>query len=244
MRKTFKIALSQLLLIFLAYHSGSAQTIDLKKLAVKKLHETIKSDRNDAGVELKDDHLYVDGKLIKISTTVENDLVRNGVFIFAVKFDTSLAGDRTFSVGSIGVGKDRNDAIETSVNEWVDYFGKAFARMLAGLVTKTTGDLEFYPGFMGVRGELPEGWLNGTNEMHDKFINVLTPLLRKTTGDPISVSIMVTNSDGVLTGECRINNEISTKLLDELKKLDWRTDKSFIFKQFYLVKRQPVARKK
>lgn len=43
---------------------------------------------------------------------------------------------------------------------------------------------------------------------------------------------------GVIDGECRIDNEVSQNLLNDLKKLDWPpSDEGFLFKQFYLIEK-------
>lgn len=242
MKKVLEIFALLSALICLAALSGAAQSTDLEKLAVNKLSEAIKKESKDVAFELKDGHLYVDRKLVTVSTVVEHDLVRNGVYIYAVRFDTTIGQGKTFSVGSVGVGKDKNDAIDNSLNEWVDYFGKALTRFWAGSGIKANDGFEFYPGFAGIRGEDPEGWLKGTVEMHDKLITALVPTLKDEAGELHSVSIMITSSDGVLSGECRIDNEVSGKLLERLKKLDWKTDKSYIFKQYYLVTRNRQAK--
>lgn len=93
---------------------------------------------------------------------------------------------------------------------------------------------------MGIRGSLPENnWLTGGDEMTKKIVNQMKEQITGETADliPIDIKLMI-GKNGIYDGECRISNQVSGPLLESLKLLDWPlSDKEFIFKQFYLIKK-------
>jgi hypothetical protein len=244
MKNKVRIVLFLTLFIGLGYREGSAQAVDLEKMAVEKLHKLI--DEDMAGnAKLKDSEIHVGQKRIRVSAAVEHEQTQDEAYIFAARFDTTLTGadDVVFTLGSIGIGKDKKDAMETSVDEWVSQFGKALSRMLSTSDPKSKDEMGIFPGFLGVRGKLPsKGWLDGTWEMQRKLAMVVIPIVRKMKGDLFAVDLMiVVEKEGHVRGECRLNNAVSQELMDEMKKLDWKSNTSFLLKQFYLIrKNEPI----
>lgn len=217
----------------------SINNFDTKPLS--KLFEAIKA-KNVENVELKKDEIVVGKSKIKVLTTVEYDGSNQGKWIFAVKYDTKLIDENEmiFTVGSIGIGSDKNDAEETSVDEWIALFGTAFSELLTKAEGNTIGDFKVYSGLMGIRGEKPsQSWIDGSPAMNKKIISVLLPMIKKSNKEINALNLMLSVSpNGEITGECRLNNEVSQEILTELKKLKWgKSQTGYLFKQFYLLKK-------
>lgn len=214
---------------------------DLNTKPLSKLFQIIKSKQGE-NIELKEDEIVVGKSKIKVSTTVEFDGIKQGKWIFAARYDTKLVdtSETTFTVGSIGIGSDKNDAEETSIDEWIALFGTAFSEMLTKPKGTAINDFNFYSGLMGIRGEKPsQSWIDGSSEMNKKIINALLPIIRKSSKEMNSLNLMLSvNPNGEIAGECRFNNEISQEVLTELKKLNWeKSQTGYVFKQFYLLKK-------
>jgi Family of unknown function (DUF6348) len=79
----------------------------------------------------------------------------------------------------------------------------------------------------------------GDDEMTRKIIGQLQEQIKNETTDiiPIDVKLMI-GKNGVSDGECRIDNKVSSQLLENLKKLNRpSSDEGFIFKRYYLIKK-------
>lgn len=232
------------LFLFTAFQNGKAQNApvgELEKKALAKLFEAVSNAKDGKDVELKADEIRIGKSKVKVSAALEFDAAHEGKWVFAVRFDTKLtdAKETIFTVGSVGIGTDRKDAVETSIDEWVGIFGAALARMLAkpdaGIVLD---NFVVFPGLMGIRGEKPAAsWIDGSPEMNKKIINAALPVIKKSRHEISSINLIITvDKTGGVNGECRINNEVSGELLDEIKKLDWKTGaKGYMFKQLYLI---------
>lgn len=214
---------------------------ELNKKALTKLYAEIAKENQNA--EIKNDEILVGESKIKVSVVPEQELKRDGKFIFAAKFDIKLSDnkDTLFTVGSVGIGNDQSDAYETVLDEWIGLFGTSFAQLFANSKTRiSVGNFTVFPGLMGIRGEKPaNNWIDGSAEMNKKIINSLLSIIRKSNKEVTSVNLLLTaDESGIISGECRVNNEISQAIMDELKKLDWKTDSSsYMFKQYYLIKK-------
>lgn len=214
---------------------------DLELKSLSKLFQAIKA-KNVEDVELNENELRVGKSKVRVSVTVEFDDSNQGQWFFAARYDTRLidTDETVFTVGSIGIGSDKSDAKETSIDEWGALFATAFAEMLAKSEGSTIGEFKVYSGLMGIRGEKPsQGWIDGSSEMNKKIINALLPIIKKSNKEINSLNLMLNvKQDGEVDGECRFNNEISQEVLTELKKLNWeKSQKGYLFKQIYLLKK-------
>lgn len=246
MKIRLKITIFLAAALCLGCQALSAQNIDLEKTALEKLYKMVNED-TDRSARLRNGEIYLGQKRIKVSSSVEHDQSQGDAYIFAVRFDTTFVdtNPEVITISSIGIGKDKKDAMEASVDEWVNYFGKALSRMLAAYDTNLREGLGFYPGFMGVRGKLPsKTWLDGTWEMNRKLIEVINPVVKKEKRNLISVNLMiVVEKGGAVGGECTINNVVSQELMDELKKMEWKAGpETYLFKQSFMIKRTESAK--
>ncbi|CAN5289047.1 hypothetical protein BH10ACI1_BH10ACI1_03550 [soil metagenome] len=217
---------------------------ELEKKSLAKLYEAIKAKKNE-DIELKEDEIRIGKAKVKVSTAIEFDGNRQGKWIFAARFDTKLIDttEAVFTVGSIGIGEDKNDAVETSIDEWIGLFGTAFSEMLSKSEGIKVGGFKVFSGLMGIRGEKPsQGWIDGSPKMNEKILNALLPIIKKSNKEMNSINLMLTvNENGEIDGECKMNNEVSQDILNELKKLNWeKSSTGYLFKQFYLIKKNPA----
>jgi hypothetical protein len=192
-------------------------------------------------VTIVQDEIRMGDSTIRISMKEEFDGQKDGKWIYAAGitcfWNTSV--QQQVTVGSIGIGADKKEAISICLQEWWAVFGKPFTDMLNQDTGMVLAGLKIFPGRMGVRGLQPPGsWLNGSAAMHKKIIEGIKTLLPA--GHlhkiiPVDIKLLI-NKDGVVDGECRIDNQISFELLKLLKVMNWpKAADRFIFTQFYLV---------
>lgn len=169
------------------------------------------------------------------------DGIKQGKWIYAATITTVYRDheETQVDVSSIGVGTNRDEAIDICIQEWFGGFGQSFTNMLNNAQGITLAGKKVFPGLMGVRGTFPENtWLRGDDEMAKKIILQIQGQLNGTTAQliPIDIKLMI-GKIGVTDGECRMGNKVSVELLNALKQLDWpSSNEGFMFKQFYLIR--------
>ncbi|MDQ4120495.1 MAG: DUF6348 family protein [Acidobacteriota bacterium] len=224
------------------YASENKLTSDLDRKALAKLYETFHNRENSKDVEIKNDEIRVGKTKIKVTTAIEFDGNHQNSWIFAARYETKLVDDKetVFTISSIGIGKDKKDAEETSIDEWIALFGTSLSEMVLkpdkGILIE---NYQIFPGLMGIRGEAPsQSWIDGSESMSKKIVNSLLPIIKKSDKKLTSINLLIKVSEnGSVEGECRINNETSKDLLEAIQKLDWKTgQQGYLFKQFYLIK--------
>lgn len=214
---------------------------DLNKEALTKLYKLILEKNQNA--ELKNDEIIINNSKIKVLVVPEQELKRDGDWIYAARFDVNLINSKEtqFIVGSVGIGNNQKDAVATAIDEWIGLFGTAFSQMFASSKNKLTiENFKVYPGLMGIRGEKPsQNWIDGSPEMSKKIINALLPIIKKSNEEIISINLLFTaDKTGITSGECKINNEASQEVIEALKKLDWKsTSGLYMFKQYFLLEK-------
>jgi hypothetical protein len=219
----------------------SVKEDSLDKKAIAKLYEVVREAKSGKDVELNENQIRVDKIKIRVTTNVEFDNSREDKWIFAARFDTQIVDvqETKITIGSIGIGKDREDAVNTSIDEWLALFGTSLSQLFSkSEMTITMDNFEIYPGLAGIRGEAPSEVSGSSKEGQKRIIEKLLPILKKSSKELSSINLMLNVSKtGIVDGECRINNQISQEALNEIKKLEWKVSETgYIYKQFYLVK--------
>jgi len=190
---------------------------------------------------LKDNQILIGDTSIHLKINVEFDGQKEDKWIYAANFSSfyKASKEKQINVGSIGIGLNKNEAMDVCIQEWFAVFGIPFINMLNDKNSNSVGNMKVYSGLMGIRGTLPENtWLKADNEMTKRIISQIQEQIEKETDDiiPIDIKLMI-GKNGVSEGECRINNNVSGQLLENLKQLNWPTsDQGFLFKQFYIIK--------
>ncbi len=119
-------------------------------------------------------------------------------------------------------------------------FGVPLFKALAEITSSTAlADYWIYAGYLGIRGESPKGWVDGSDAMNQKIMGVLSQFLPN--DDFIVLDLKITvPPKGEPQSECRVNGQVSNKVTQELLKLDWpRNSAAYMFKQAFVLKRKP-----
>lgn len=209
----------------------------MENAALKQLFEKLSTLQN---ASIKGDQIFMGDTSIRLKINVEFDGPKDGKWIYAANISTIYeAGKVTqITIGSLGVGSTKKEARTVCIREWFMVFGVPFTNMLAGGRHLREENMDLFPGLMGVRGSLPENtWLTGDDEMNKRIFSKIREQLKKEHNDIIPVDIkLLIGKNGIADGECRVNNQVSSQLLESLKQLNWpSSDEAFLFKQFYLI---------
>ena len=193
----------------------------------------------------KDKSIVVAGNRIKVTPISENILLRGASHISAARFEITINDQKRpeLTFGSIGIGGSPEDATKTAVFEWYMAAGQALFAAISGEPTESKfPGVSIYPGLMGVRGEHPDGWLDGTPKMNARIFEVIkeqVPATQKL--NAIDLKIVV-NATGSVDGQCTVNGRESAAAIEELRKLDWpETKSSYMLKQTYIITRTPKS---
>lgn len=215
-----------------------------EELAIRGLKQLF---TNAAPIEISESgesSFLVSEREISISTTVEQELKRDGKWFCGLRFDVAINGVDypEFTYGSVGVGDSKEEARQIAIEEWLAAFGIPF---VSAMLESDTG-IEFntftaYAGPMGIRGEHPGGWLDATDEMHTRLLLPLIPILESDpTWNQATLDLkLVVGDAGELDGECRLNAQLSSNILSVLNEMSWPLSESpYMFKQYYVIIRK------
>lgn len=216
--------------------SQVAQGDSSEKIALQFILQKIKKSSN-AG--LKDNKIFIGNSSIGLKIQVESEEQKADKWIYAANITTTYnnTNETQIQIGSIGIGSNKDEAVNVCIQEWFGLFGTAFTNMLNGENGIRVSNMKVFPGLMGIRGHLPENaWPNGEEEMTKNIIQQIEPLIKNKAGIiPIDLKLMI-GRNGIIDGECRVNNQVSIEVLNNLRQLSWpSSEEGFMFKQFYLV---------
>ena len=210
-----------------------------EKIALKYLFDKLDKLPN---ASLKNDEILIGDTSIRINIEGEFEEFKDNNWLYGANITTTYKTDKAQKIdaGTIGIGSTKDEAVKVFLEEWFGTFGIPFTNMLNGKNGVIVTNLKVFPGLMGIRGNLPKNtWLMGDDEMVKKIISQIQDQIRIKTGEllPVDIKLMI-GMKGLVNGECRIDNQVSKELLDELKKLNWpSTEVPFMFKQYYLIEK-------
>lgn len=220
-------------------YSQVATSDSMEKVALQHLFDKISKLPK---VSFKDNEILIGDSSIRLKINAEFDGQKEGKWIYVANIATFFKADKEvlINVGSIGIDSNKDEAKNVSIQEWFAVFGIPFTNMLNDEKSISVSNMKVFSGLMGIRGNLPENtWLKGDEEMTKKIISQILPQIKNKAGDiiPIDIKLMI-GINGITDGECRVDNQISIPLLNDLKQLNWpSSEEGFMFKQFYLVKK-------
>jgi hypothetical protein len=205
------------------------------------LSQLAASETIEPRLSLTNDVISLAGHTIRITATAERTLPAEGKFVVAARFDVMLDGAKVDSLtfGSIGVGGSEKEGLTDTVHEWYMSFGAAMFRAVANSTPSLIHDgYRVYSGFMGIRGEPPQDWVDGTTGMQRNVLAaVALPHFKedKTRFHGLSLKVMMA-TNGTVKGECQIDGKPSAVSLAALKNLPWpNTGAAYMFKQAYVL---------
>ncbi|HSS98159.1 MAG TPA: DUF6348 family protein [Terriglobales bacterium] len=197
----------------------------------------------DTSVTSSGDRIWVGGKELRIAAQIENAERREKEFLIGLRVDISVNGVRQpFTFGTVGVGNNRDEAVQTAVKDWSLYVGRAVLDAL-GIKTnnpqKIVGAFVVYPGQTGIRG----AGIAWSAEKDRRLLDSLDALIRKLESSPgefHSILVLaVIHPDGTSDGQCRVDDSISTETLSAIQAFPWsKNDTTYMFKQFYILRRR------
>lgn len=180
---------------------------------------------------------------VHLLTHIENEVEADGKHFIGMAVGAVINGvSRPLTVGSVGIGLTREEAVETAVFEWVQLVGTALLSALGVPMYKmkrlSAGAFFAYPGRPGVRGVEPGGWPpEHLRQLLDRLIAVIDRL--GAASDEFRViSIAVAIEKGsVQRGECTVDGRPSQEALAAMKAIEWpRTDDGYMFKQVFVLR--------
>lgn len=151
------------------------------------------------------------------------------------------------AAGSVGVGDNREEALATAVSEWAHLAGVAVLSALGvrgkNAFSSNLGRFSVHPGMTGFRGPQAVPWSDERQrELLDKLKGVAGELERSP-AEFHTVSVMlIVETDGTSDGECRVDGVASAEALKAVRSYPWpRASATYMFKQFYVLRRLPAA---
>jgi hypothetical protein len=183
---------------------------------------------------------------IHVSVVPENGAHEKGKFFWAARYEISINGEQipALTHGTVGVDDTQDGAVQTAFQDWAMGFGYPFIRVLEKAPDGIAiNGQTWYAGPLGIRGlgnELPGGWVDGSNKMHQKILASTTALqsgAKNSSGFRSEEIMIAVPPTGDLKSECRINGEISPAAVAAINKLDWpRRKTAYFFKQYYVMR--------
>ena len=157
--------------------------------------------------------------------------------ICGVRFEVSTEGKKqtAMTYGVVGTGKTMDAALQHAVHSWWAEFTVPLIVSLAGKnLDFTQSSIVVYPGAMAIRGAPPGGWLDGSQEMHERILPALNRVVRDTPPTKVISLMLVIRPDGVKDLGSRIDGSLSRELVGAVSTLPWpKTDREYVFYQTY-----------
>lgn len=181
---------------------------------------------------------FPDG-LITLRARVEARQAGQGRALAGVAVESAVDGQIGFTVGSVGVGRDDADAVETAIQEWSQLVGQALIRAVVTRERSTeryaVGGFFAYPGATGFRGATPPSWSGADHERLLGALRSSLPAAASTLMHALMLTVVVEPGQ-VPQGEARLNGAISASLWLAAQGFAWPSSRSgYIFKQFYIL---------
>lgn len=176
---------------------------------------------------------------LEVLPYIEQCGVNDSAHACGVRFEISANGkrDSRFTYGWVGVDNTKEAALRDAVQSWWASLG---APLILSLADKTPDFSQSpylaYPGFMGLRGAPPSGWLIDSAEMHHKIVPLVKSVLDQTGFKKVVDLRLIIDSDGIKDIGCRLDGGLSPELFQAVSSLPWPKNKSrYIFYQTYVI---------
>jgi uncharacterized protein DUF6348 len=191
------------------------------------------------------DRVRIGSKEVRLRAEIEaaEPSPDNKKYLVGLRVDVFVDGVlQPLTFGSVGIGSDRGDAVETAVSDWAMYVGDALLGALGvkiGEEPQNVGPFLVYQGLVGIRGA-HSPW---STEKNRQLLHDLDPLvkgLEHSPGELHSILLMVAvEQGGTPQGECRVDGVISPAALTAVLSFPWsQNGTAYIFKQFYVLRRR------
>jgi hypothetical protein len=239
-----KSVFSELIAITLFVASPALASAKQPDLSEKCVHALATVARSAApGLTLSADRIYIGRTEVRLQAQIENEERADTKFLIGLYVDIYVNGVlQPLTSGSVGIGSDRDDAIETAVSEWAMSVGEALLGALGvriGEEPQNIGSFLVYHGSAGIRGSHTVTWSTEKQRQLLQHLDTFIQGLDHNPGELHSISLLVSvRSDGTTGGECRVDGAISPALLKTVQSFPWGQNEVYLFKQFYVLRRR------
>jgi hypothetical protein len=190
------------------------------------------------------DRIWIGGKEVRLKAQIENEGRADASFLAGLRVDVLVNGaPQPLSFGAVGMGKSRDEAVDTAVSEWAMSVGEALLGAFGvktGTPPQDVGPFLVYAGLVGIRGApgvVPPAEVNG------QLLPQLATVIKGLESSPSefhSISLMlVVKRDGPVGGECRVDGTASPAALAAAQSIPWSWNGAdYMFKQSYVLRRR------
>jgi hypothetical protein len=205
-------------------------------------------DESGAAYDDDDGDLVIGGHRLGLSIVFDGFTREQDQTIAPVDVQIHLDGDwgDRFRVGTLGVGPDRETALNAAVEEW---YLLAAAPVLAALGAVTQGRVkaerkqrfgiwDLFPGQAGLRGTAPFSAASGAmfyREMFDRLRKLAGTWPKPPRFELRSVYMLSSQAEGTFELQAAVDGYINEKLCESLTELPWpKSGAAYLYKQLFV----------
>lgn len=187
----------------------------------------------------KTNYIQVGKESLVVESEIEFNDINRGETVYGVKYTARLTGttSATLEFGTIGIGKNKAEALHASVVEWQQHWGWTFTQFLLdqeNAVSLPVGTL--FESKLAARGELPvgKGIFDDAN-MTQRIVKAITPYLPE--DEIVGINLFLApQEDKTMGGYCVINNVENSQAFRAVSKLNWPIGKEpYTAKLYYIL---------
>jgi len=192
------------------------------------------------------DRIQIGSTKVRLQARTEKEVKVDDPSGFLIGLAVDVFVDDVFqplTYGVVGVGRDRDDALQNATREWAMYVGQALLGALSARIgeePQKISNFRVYKG-LGIREASGTHATPLSKEQYEQLLVGMDPFIRGMEQSPadlhsISLTIMVRN--GTADGECRLDGHPSPELFRTVRSIAWSQNGSdYIFKQFFVLRR-------
>ncbi len=193
------------------------------------------------------DRIQIGSTKVRLQAQIENEdsLDNPKGYIIGVAVDVFVNDVfQPLTYGSVGIGRDRDDALQTAVRDWAMYVGEALLGALGvriGEEPQKISNFLVYKGLVGIREASGTHATPLSREQYKQLLDGMDPFIRgmeQSPADLHSISLTILVRNGTADGECRLDGHPSPELFRTVRSIAWSQNGSnYIFKQFFVLRR-------
>jgi hypothetical protein len=219
---------------------------DLAQQCVRALAAVAKSSAPASPIT-SGDRIEIGGTKLRLQPRIEKEVQADGPSRFLVGFAVDVFVNDVFqpvTYGSVGIGRDRDDAIQAAVLDWAMYVGRALLGALGagiGEEPQKIGRFLIYEGLVGIREVSGTHATPLSKEQRRQLLEYLDPFIHgmeQSPGELHSIALTIMVHDGTADGDCRLDGKTSPELSRAVRSIAWNQNGSnYICKQFFVLRR-------
>jgi len=222
-----------------------AQAADEGALLATRLQQLLRSVGSDPGASpryaVSDGAIAIGKQTVRITPVVESTTRQAGQFLLGVRFTVALGSAKQpqLSSGQVGIGSTVAEAVDAAVQEWYLGFGQALLKAIANERGQyKIGGLAVYPGTTGFRGQPPQGVTADTDQLQDRMLRALAPVLPLPDGQLHSLQVIVAvQPNAPPSSQVMLDGQTSEPAATLATGLRWpEVASSFMYKQAFMLR--------